>query len=151
MNSLSIITPAERLQSDRATRARLLHDTFEAWRVYADNGRNVGAPIDISATTLTGAAEQACARCDPKQPFIIRQTDPAGNATLHFYRVKRSTKLFTTRESYDGGRPVREGKKVPDHLFTLAVEAFEPAGPWRWMPGCDVVGIDRGLVENGHG
>ena len=108
-----------------------------------------GTPIDVSAAAdVKEAADIAANRVGHKGGFVLLQThDGTNRQACRFCRVKRSTKHHTYRPALDGGNPVREGKLEAVEVFAMAVTAFAPVEPWKWTPGCDVVGIDRTLIE----
>lgn len=75
--------------------------------------------------------------------ILILEHDSVTDArTLHSYRIRRGKWA---------GRFDRYNRKAyphhADRLFALPVDAFEPTAPFRVTRGCDVVGIDRGLIE----
>ena len=45
------------------------------------------------------------------------------------------------------GEVSNTARLYPVLLFDMAMTAFDPVQPWKWEPGCDPVGLDRGLVE----
>jgi hypothetical protein len=144
---MTALSPAFAAQSLRADRATRMTDTFEAWRAL-ENYALESQSIAIDAATLPEAAAIAAQHCQPRDGFSVVQTDGVtGKRVEHVYRAKRSTRHFTERQAYDGGRPVRIGKMEAEHLFSRAMLAFEPAPKWECTRGADVVGGDRGLVE----
>ena len=120
-----------------------LHDLFEAWRV----GEAMSPRLDtLDATTLAEARDHAASSCSHKDHFLVKQTDRAtGRATLHLFYVKQ--KAATWLRDPATGIPKQVRPLEAEHRFSVPVEAFAPVEPWRWSPGCDVVGIDRSMVE----
>jgi hypothetical protein len=137
------------LSADRARRATVLTDTFDAWLALGNHALE-SLRLDVSsAATLADAAQRAVQSCQPKDGFSVVQTSAAsGKIIEHVYRAKRSTKHFDYRHAYDGGKPVRVGRMEVEHLFSRAVASFSPIAKWSCSPGCDVVGIDRSVVES---
>lgn len=123
-------------------RATALGPSFDAWRLREASDQ--AQPLDITATTLAEAVDAAKVRCDHKDTFVVREIAPLGDtATVHFYAVTRDSKgRWTTVDHVP--------RKVHDlsakHLFSMRVSAFAPVEPWRWAPGCDVVGLG-GVVQ----
>jgi hypothetical protein len=104
-------------------------------------------PIDVAAREIADAAAEVAGSVPHKSTFVLVVDDPRMGGTLtHWFAVKRKSKArwvtvdHVTSAVHD---------TYPEHLFSLAVEAFEPAKPWVWAPGADVVGRVAGTVEQG--
>lgn len=135
---------APAIQPAFASKLEAIADTFTAWRVTGGKSH----PLEISAATLTEATEQALHHCQPRDTLLILATAGlSGRQTLHSFTVKKSTKRYFYRASYDGGPQVRVAMKEALAGFAIEVERFAPVEPFRWSPGCDVVGVDRSVVE----
>lgn len=103
--------------------------------------------IDVAEREIHTAAAEVAASVPHKSTFVLVVDDPRTGGTLtHWFAVKRKSKArLVTVEHVT--RAVRD--TYPEHLFSLAVEAFEPARPWGWAPGADVVGRGGDLIEQG--
>lgn len=120
---------------------RLARFTFEAWRVCASGKAQ---PIEVAAETLADAVSAAALHCQHKDVFLILETDTqAGTFTLHSYTVKRKSSA-----KWNGERKVHDC--YAERLFSMAVTEFAPVEPWRWTPGCDVVGRDSNPIIEGN-
>lgn len=124
-------------------RPHALAPTFEAFLVL-DNTK--ARRIDVAASTLAEAAEQVASGCPHKSKFVVIESDPRAPAAkfTHWYAVRQASKpRYVTVDHVS--RAVHD--RYAEHLFTLAVTAFDPCEPWVWSPGADVVGRDAALVE----
>ena len=120
------------------SRAVALGPSFAAWRVLSDGKAQA---IEVVATTLAEAVDQAKVQCAHKDVFVIRVTDALTAETkAHFFAVKRKSQgRWVVRDHV----PTKVHDQYAEPLFALAVSAFQPVEPWRWTPGCDVGGYAR--------
>lgn len=124
--------------------------TFTAWR----NSTPASNAALLAATTFDEAIEaltpHALHRSSDVVVTILRTDFGRGNKTLALYGFKKSTKSYTWRAAYDGGRPVKVPKIVPVLLHAMDVHEFAPVEPFDATRD-DPVGVDRQLVEVRHG
>lgn len=123
-----------------ADRATPMTATFKAWRK-RDPLINQVVPLEIAATTLNEAVASASASCSHKDHILVLEQHPHGKQTLHIYAIKQG------KREYRGVALGYVAPLYPAHLFSTDVIAFAPSEPFRWAPGCDVVGIDRSVID----
>lgn len=124
--------------SERAIR---MGPSFTAWRIL-DNGE--ACPERLFAATLPEIERELANEGTHQHRYVVRETDPInGKATLHFYTIRKGA----WKGHYSHNRARKVYPYTADRLLSMKVNAFDPVEPWRWTPGCDVVGIDRDLVE----
>jgi hypothetical protein len=113
--------------------------TFRAWR----DDRPVDVPADAQSID-----EIAQALANRKGAVItIHRIDAGRNTqTVAFYTVRASSKRYSWRPAYDGGRPVKVPALEPHLLHALDVRAFEPVEAFDALRD-DAVGRDLQLVE----
>jgi len=103
--------------------------------------------IDVAERQIHTAAAEVAASVPHKSTFVLVVDDPRAGGTLtHWFAVKRKSKARWVTVDHVA-RALHD--TYPEHLFSLAVEAFEPARPWVWAPGADVVGRGGDLIEQG--
>ncbi len=74
---------------------------------------------------------------------FVREHDSVNEVLqLHVYQVRKGKWLGCYDE-----RHIKIYAYTADRLFSLPIEAFEPVEPWRYEPGCDVVGASAVLLE----
>lgn len=131
-----------------AIRATPMGETFQAWRFSPDNPRCEGDPIDMTGVRSLSAAQIAVtAHVFHKDKVAILVTDEVTQRrVVHFYAVKRKSPA-PRRWDAENLRYVAAPAEYLDPLFSMAASRFAPVEPWRWSPGCDVVGIDRNTIE----
>lgn len=120
-----------------------MRPTFTAWLVLA-SGKAHPLPAD-GATLNEALASALTGGCTHKSQVVIREHNPVKRETrLHVYAIKRrSAGRWVVRDHV----PAKVHDLYPDPLFVLDVTAFEPVEPWKWTPGCDVVGVERSVVS----
>ena len=117
--------------------------TFAVWRIL-ESGQHY--PLHISATTLGDIVAEAADQCGHKQQFLIRQTDSVtGAIVLRIHQIKQGKEVWLNVPGV--AHAIKSYRKNPALICTMLVESFEPAEPWKWTPGADVVGVDRTIVE----
>jgi hypothetical protein len=133
LNATSPIRPAP-YHAERAI-------TFKAWR----NDRPAETPAD--ATSIEEVA-QALAATSPRGTVLtIHMIDAGRNKqTVAFYTVRASSKRYSWRPAYDGGRPVKVPALEPHLLHCLDVHAFAPVEAFDALRD-DAVGRDLSLVS----
>jgi hypothetical protein len=118
-------------------------ERFTAWRILSDG---TSQPLDTGdATTLHDAANNALQGCSHKDHFTVLHTNVAGKQTEHVYYVKASKPIWVRKPGFAHSVQVRP--LALDHRFSRKLAEFVPVEPWHWSPGCDVVGVDRNVVE----
>lgn len=118
-------------------------ERFTAWRIL---GNGTSQPLDTGdATTLDDAASNALQGCQHKDHFTVLHTNVAGKQTEHVYYVKAGKPVFVRKPGF--AHAVQIKPLSLEHRFSRKLAEFAPVEPWRWTPGCDVVGIDRNVVE----
>jgi hypothetical protein len=114
---------------------------YTCWRLIGP-----AQPHPVQARTLQEVEAALATEANHGSTFLVLETDVIREtASLHVYRVRRGK--WAGR--YDGAR-----KAYPhsaDHLFSVPVKAFEPVEPWRYVPGCDVVGRSSVIEGARHG
>lgn len=127
MNALTKLLPAER---------------FQAWRVL---GNGPSQAIDLSlASSLDEAIQTAGQHCQHKDWFSVLHVTPT-KTTEHVCYVKQGKPTWVRKEGF--AHAVQVKPLEVERKFSREVTAFAPVEPFRWTPGCDVVGVDRSLVE----
>ncbi len=117
-------------------------ETYQAWRVLPDG---TSQPLDVAnAATLDEARQSALLACQHKDHFSVLQTGPCGQVEHVFY-VKQGKARWITKPGF--AHQVHIKPLEVELRFSRAVTAFAPVKTFRWSPGCDVVGIDRDVVE----
>mgnify|MGYP000629688827 CR=1 FL=1 len=116
-------------------------DSFQAWRVLSDG---TSQPLDIIAGDLAEAIQSASVKCQHKDYFTVLHTAASGKRTEHVCYVKQQAARWVRKPGFAHAVQVRP--LSADVLFSRAVAAVEPVEPWRWTPGADVVGVDRGEI-----
>ncbi len=116
---------------------------FTAWRVSETTG--AAHPVATTGRCLDDVRDELLIVCAHKDIFLIREETVTGAQTVHQYAVKTKGKPSYRRI----GNEVRRGQDVHAvKIMTLSVAAFVPIEPWRWTPGCDVVGnIHNDIIE----
>lgn len=132
----------------RASFAELLPaERYRAWRILGDGTSH---PLDIvGATNLADAANNALLSCHHKDHFTVMQTTVAGEKIEHCYYVKAGKPTWVRKDGF--AHAVQIKPLALEHRFSRKVAQFTPVEPWKWAPGCDVVGIDRTVVEAARG
>lgn len=122
-------------------------DSFKAWRIA---GTDKAWPIDLAGAGTLAEAVNA-AKAGPlaaKDTLAIRHTEGrTGQHMVHIYEIKKSASAGFYRDALDGGGRVWVRGLVATLRCSFLAAAFDPVEPFRWTSGCDVVGIDRTLVE----
>jgi hypothetical protein len=104
--------------------------SFKAWRVR----EQLSVPVEIGeAANLADALSSACAGAGHKDTLFIL-ADNGRTTMLHAYAIRQG------KREYRGAVLGYVTPLKPDPLFSIPVHAFDPVEPWRWEPGCDVVG-----------
>lgn len=118
-------------------------DTFRAWRIF-ENGEN--HPLAINASDLAEAVMQAAPECPHKGKFVVCHVDALkGRTTLHFYTIRQKQAIW--RHNPQTRQAERFTPRTAEHLLSQGVKSFDPVEPFRWSPGCNVVGVDSSIVE----
>lgn len=113
---------------------------YRAWRI---GTAGKCQPVDLGDAD---GADAVIARAMPMtrgDTFIVETTDVrsgARNVTIYCVRQRSGAVGYdplTGRNLY---------KLYADPIAAFDVTAFEPVEPWRWTPGCDVVGGRDGSV-----
>lgn len=129
------------------TNVRAMHAatryTYTAWVV--NQHTTECAPLDVAAAeTLAEAASLAAPHCQHKAKFFVRQVDAVtGIAVVALYAVK-ARKVWRKCPATMITKQIEE--RFADEVTVFQVRAFDPVEPFRWMPGCDVVG-HSGILE----
>lgn len=111
--------------------------TFKAWRQRDE----LAVPLDIGQPAdLREAIAAACASCGHKDTLFLLCEDRQ-------IKLLRAYAIQQGKREYRGPALGYVAPLKPAELFCLPVREFDPVEPWRWSPGCDVVGIDRNTVE----
>jgi len=124
--------------------------TFRAWRLPMGAPRNeataLAADEQVDLRTFRDAVVgMSC--FNHKDVLIIEEAHQgAAKRTVHFYVIRRRSTATRTwdadKQSYVSFHPL-----YTQELLSLAVDTFVPIEPWQWIPGADVVGRDRDLIE----
>ena len=138
---------AQRTRLDAAAMSRC--HTFRAWRIVPGNPEAIRLDTldadtldDAIANVLTGKLA-----VNHKDFLAIEEADAVkGTRLVHIHAIKRQSQPQYRRDPQTG-RAAAFHRHYPQHLFTMQASAFEPVEPWRWEPGCDVVGHDFSLIE----
>src|SRR5690606_19273755 len=121
-------------------------ETWTAWRL----GERESIPIDVGQpATLDDALIAAMGRVTQAGEIVAVQHSHTGRGkhTLWQFKVKRSTKVGTWRDSENGGRRVFVGRLEPKLICQTAMAApFAPVEPFDAFRD-DAVGRDLTLVE----
>ena len=121
-------------------------EQWSAWRL----GERESIPLDIGQPeTLAGALMAAMGGVRHAGEIVAIQHSHTGlrKHTLWQFKVSRSTKVGTWRDSTNGGRRVFVGRLEPKLISQVAMAAaFQPIEPFDAFRD-DAVGVDRGLVE----
>ena len=130
---------ALRMHEAAANDARPMHDLFTAW---VQRGNGTAQRIDCHVRSFDEALQGALMSCQHKDTLFLLHTDRiSGNKMLHCYVIRQGKRIY--RGALEGYvAPLK-----PDLVFSTPVIDFAPVEPWRWTPGCDVVGADRGFIE----
>lgn len=97
----------------------------------------------ISAASLAQIEERLCHPFYQRATIFVLENDSVNEVlTLHTYRVRKGQWLGRYDEQHRKAYPYKA-----DRLFSLPVETFEPVEPWRYEPGCDVVGAGATIIE----
>lgn len=102
-----------------------------AYRAWHQSGRE----MDTSpAAALSEAIEIAKVGCRHKDCFAVLEVDTFDRrATVHHFRVKKSTKHGSYRRALDNPmHDVFEGNLEAEPLYSQPVTAFAPVAPWQW-------------------
>lgn len=111
---------------------------FTCWRLTT----GAAQPHPVTSTALIEIEREIAAEAHHGETFLVREDDPIREQLiLHVYRVRKGK--WAGR--FDGAR--KTYPYVADRLFSVPVKAFEPVEPWKWAPGCDVLG--RGKFVEG--
>jgi hypothetical protein len=120
---------------------RFARSTFTGWQVL-DSGK--AQPHPIHGATLDQIERELAVDGLHGATILVRETETlTGTTTLHSYRVRRGKWLGR----YDDACR-RVYAHSADKLFSMEVSSFAPVEPWRWSPGCDVVGQSN-VIEGG--
>ncbi len=127
--ALDLANHAETIAEDRRP-TRLAASTFKVWRVTS----GLAQPHPVHGETLADVERELAIEACRGDTFNILET-PAieGTAQLHTCIIRRGSQA-----TWADGRKVYSYKA--DRICSVAVASFEPVQPWRWTPGCDVVG-----------
>ena len=121
-----------------AVRPIALTATYRAWKLC--NG--IHHPLRIEGSTLEDVKAEAQGFCGHKEQFVILESD-GGKNTVRVYQIKQGKPEYL----YVGGVPSRMTPHRADLVTEMQVHAYAPVEPFRWSPGCDVVGADRGVIN----
>jgi hypothetical protein len=136
----ALLSVEQSIEARRPT--RMAASTFAVWRLL-DTGK--AQPDAASGDSLIEIERAIATETNFGATFLIRETGTiTERAVLHTYKVRRGRWL---------GRYVDARRVYPyvaDRLCSVEVAAFVPVEPWRYAPGCDVVGRS-GVVEVRHG
>lgn len=137
--ALDVINAREMARETRPT--RMVASTFTVWRAL-DGGK--AQPETTNATSLIEIERTIATELNHGATFLVRETATiSGRATLHTYRVRKGKAMAW------GADAKRTYRWVADRLFSVEVTAFAPVEPWRWSPGCDVIGQSN-FIEGGR-
>jgi hypothetical protein len=114
----------------------MARSTFTVWRLSSDVKHAVAHSLTV-ATLPQIEREIAVTASHGATVFVLEQDAITGAQLLHAYRIRRGK--WAGR--YDADTGTKTYPCSADKLFALPVAAFEPVEPWRWSPGCDVVGV----------
>lgn len=126
------------LKNLRNARPVALTAEYKAWKL----ANGVHHPLRIEASTLPNVIAEAQGYCAHKDQFAVLECDD-GKQTLRIYQIKQGRAEYR----YSGGVPVRMAPMKAELVTELAVDAYAPVEPFRWSPGCDVVGAERGVIS----
>jgi len=111
---------------------------FDVWRVL-ESGK--AQPQDVTGETLADIERRLATEANHGATFMVLETKSLSDiATLHSYRIRKGKAIGWDREAK------RTYAYAADRLFSVEVSAFEPVQPWRYVPGCDVLGAS-GVIE----
>ena len=117
---------------------RMAQASFQVWR--ATNG--LSHPHAVTGETLLEVERELSTEANYSETFLIAETLALSEkTTLHAVRIRRGKAIgwdANARRTY---------AYSADRLLSVAVGSFEPTLPWRWSPGCDVVGRDDTLID----
>lgn len=116
-------------------------DSYAAWRIMGDG---TSTPLDITATTLDEAIQQAGQRCQHKDWYTVLQCTPTRRIE-HVCYVKQGKPAWVRKPGF--AHTVQIKPLEGELRFSRAVRRIEPVETFRAIPGADVVGIDRSVVE----
>ena len=103
---------------------------FTCWRLI-----NAAQPHPVGAAKLLEIEREIATEAHHGETFLIREDDVIRErSTLHVYRIRKGK--WAGR--FEGSR--KAFPYVADRLVSVQVKAFEPVEPWKWAPGCDVLG-----------
>jgi len=115
--------------------------SFEAWHIHGDG---VAQRKDCFGRSIAEIAAAYACEGTFGHILAVRETDEISAASaVHFFQIRRGKWLGRYNDL--GSRKVYPHHAAP--LFKVQVSAFDPVEPWRWVPGCDVVGRDPNVVE----
>lgn len=126
--------------------APLNAESWQAWRLGERESNEFALSSPLS---LDDAVTQALAtnKLHPGDTLaVLYHHAGRGKRTLWLYSVKKSTKRYTWREAYDGGKPVKVHALDAKLVCETAVRSFEPVPRFDAFRD-DAVGVDRSLVE----
>lgn len=110
-------------------------ETFTCWA--KRDGDAKASRFTVSATTLPEIEREIAAGPYYGMTVLVLGEDTiAGTKLLHVYRIRRGKWLGRT----DPRTFAKVYPHTADKLFSMPVRDFSPVEPWRWTPGCDVVG-----------
>ena len=117
---------------------------FGAWRVL-HNGKN--QPLNVAtAANLAEVLDVALWSCKHKDVLYVLERDTLTKVgKLHLYQIKQGRPVWQRKADF--AHPVQVRPLTASQVTSFEVDTFVPIEPWVWAPGCDVVGIDRSLVE----
>lgn len=110
---------------------RIAAGSFKVWRVI--NG--LSNPHDVRGETLADVERNLAVDAYHGATFLIAETLAVSEkTTLHTVRIRRGKPI-----GWDA-HAKRTYTFTADRLLSVAINAFDPVLPWRWSPGCDVIG-----------
>lgn len=120
--------------------------TFKAWR--AGKEQPIGYPIEVVASSLGEAIQQAAVQCQHKDVFHVLQIDTlTGEQLLVTCAVKQAKPVWRKCPQTMIAKQFRD--LYADEIVRMKVTDFAPVEPFRWAAGCDVVGArDAGVIEH---
>lgn len=111
---------------------RMAHATFRVWRITT----GLAQPHDMTGETMADIARALSDAAYHGDTFLIEETlAVSGKTTLHTVRIRRGKAIGWSADAK------RTYAYTADRLCSVAVKAFDPVLPWRWSPGCDVLGV----------
>lgn len=118
--------------------------TYRAWKV---GSLGTSYPIELrGVSTLGEAVSYGAPRCHHKEIFNVLETDEiTGGKRLYVHAIKAGKPQWRFNKERGCDERIVPLKAVL--LAAIDVMDFTPVQPFRWDPGCDVVGVPTGVVE----